>query len=158
MSSPSMSAPGPGPSRHLSGDTSSGYSRPQPGRHLSGDQVSLLDYLTTWKSSESFILIFMYLTNIMMFQLQHVLAPGGRRVSGDTSLARFTLPGPGPGPGNVVSVGGGSGHDQLQYSLDPGSGHQTIIRTSSGSGAAGSQIVRYQVTTILTCYKFQGCA
>ena len=145
MSSPSMSAPGPGPSRHLSGDTSSGYSRPQPGRHLSGDQVSLLDYLTTWKSSESFILIFMYLTNIMMFQLQHVLAPGGRRVSGDTSLARFTLPGPGPGPGpgNVVSVGGGSGHDQLQYSLDPGSGHQTIIRTSSGSGAGGSQIVRY---------------
>ena len=158
MSSPSMSAPGPGPSRHLSGDTSSGYSRPQPGRHLSGDQVSLLDYLTTWKSSESFILIFMYLTNIMMFQLQHVLAPGGRRVSGDTSLARFTLPGPGPGPGNVVSVGGGTGHDQLQYSLDPGSGHQTIIRTSSGSGAGGSQIVRYWVTTILTCYKFQGCA
>ena len=152
MSSPSMSAPGPGPSRHLSGDTSSGYTRPQPGRHLSGDQVSLLDYLTTWKSSESFILIFMYLTNIMMFQLQHVLAPGGRRVSGDTSLARFTLPGPGPGPGNVVSVGGGSGHDQLQYSLDPGSGHQTIIRTSSGSGAGGSQIVRYQLTTILTCY------
>ena len=146
MSSPSMSAPGPGPSRHLSGDTSSGYSRPQPGRHLSGDQVSLLDYQSRWKSSESFILVFnIHVSNIMMFQLQHVLAPGGRRVSGDTSLARFTLPGPGPGPGpgNVVSVGGGTGHDQLQYSLDPGSGHQTIIRTSSGSGAAGSQIVRY---------------
>merc|ERR1719270_234398 len=104
--------------RQLSGDTSSGYSRPQPGRHLSGDQ------------------------------LQHVLAPGSRRVSGDTSLARFTLPGPGPGPGNVVSVGGGSGHDQLQYSLDPGSGHQTIIRTSSGSGAAGSQIVRQGRVTL----------
>ena len=156
MSSPSMSAPGPGPSRHLSGDTSSGYSRPQPGRHLSGDQVSLLHYQSRWKSSV--IHLDHDVTNILMFQLQHVLAPGGRRVSGDTSLARFTLPGPGPGPGNVVSVGGGSGHDQLQYSLDPGSGHQTIIRTSSGSGAAGSQIVRYQLTTILTCYKFQGCA
>ena len=91
-----------------------------------------------------------------MFQLQHVLTPGGRRVSGDTSLARFTLPGPGPGPGpgNVVSVGGGgAGHDQLQYSLDPGSGHQTIIRTSSGSGAAGSQIVRYQLSSHVTSFK-----
>ena len=91
--------------------------------------------------------------NIMMFQLQHVLTPGGRRVSGDTSLARFTLPGPGPGPGNVVSVGGGTGHDQLQFGLDPGSGHQTIIRTSSGSGAAGSQIVRYQLSSHVTSFK-----